>query len=431
MQNLTAKYLPKGGFARNVGILASGTVFAQVLMAAALPVLTRLYTPEDFSILAVFVASTSLVTVVANLRYNLAIPLPESDLDAMALLVGAIAAGLGVSAFAALTILLAPETVTALIGQPDLKPFLWMIPLSIVIASTYNALQYWTSRRKRFGLVTRTRITRSVGGASGQLGLGFAQAGPVGLLMGQILSEGLGIVALMRDLLRNDRETLLKINWRKIVNQLNRHRRFPLFSGPEALFDTASAQVPTILIAAYAIGPEAGFLFLAMRLLGMPARIIGASVAQVFVVEAPTKLRNGGLYGLTVKTVRSLLLIGALPMLLAAVLAPPLFPVIFGPEWERAGWLVTWLAPSFLLQFAVSPVSSLLHVMGRLQLAMWLHAVSLVVRVGVVILAGLYATHFIPESFAIASAVINLLFIAIVLSVAKSTRDRGVPEWLP
>ena len=424
MRNLIARYLPKGGFARNVGILAGGTAFAQIIMAAALPVLTRLFTPEDFSILAVFVATTALGTVVANLRYNMAIPMPESDLDAMAILIGAVAATFGFAALCAAAVIFAPEAMITLIGQPDLKPFLWMIPLSILIAAVYNALQYWSSRRKRFGLVTSTRITRSIGGVSGQLGLGIATIGPFGLLVGQILSEGIGIFALLRDLLRNDRETLTQMTWSKVKEQLYRFRQFPLYSSPEAIFDTASTQVPIILVAAYAIGPEAGFLFLAMRLLGMPARIIGASVAQVFVVEAPAKMRDGELYDLTIKTVKSLLLIGAPPIILAAILAPPLFPVIFGVEWAQAGWLVVWMTPSFLLQFAVSPVSSLLHVIGRLQLAMWLHAVSLVVRVGAVGLAALYAAQYITFAFAIASTVINALFITVVVLAVRGHQNQ-------
>lgn len=419
---LLAKYLPKGGFARNVGILASGTVFAQILMATALPVLTRLYAPEDFSVLAVFVATTSLFTVIANLRYNLAIPLPESNADAMALLAGAIAAALGVTTICAVIVLLAPEFTIKLIGQPGLGPYLWMIPLSILIASIYNALQYWASRQKRFKLVTRTRITRSIGGVSGQLGLGLASTGPMGLLFGQLLSEGMGIIALLRDLIRNDSETARQITWNKVKEQLHRYRRFPLFSGPEAIFDTASTQVPMIIIAIYATGAEAGFLFLAIRLLGMPSRIIGASVAQVFLVEAPGKLRDGGLYALTLKTVKYLLLIGFPPMMLAAVLAPPLFPVIFGPDWAKAGWLVVWMAPSFLLQFAVSPVSSLLHVMGLMHLAMYLHGFSLLIRVGSVYVMALYASNFISEAYAIASTVVNLLFIAVVLAVVRNTR---------
>jgi hypothetical protein len=40
--------LPGGGFARSVVTVASGTAVAQLLLALAMPVLTRLYTPADY-----------------------------------------------------------------------------------------------------------------------------------------------------------------------------------------------------------------------------------------------------------------------------------------------------------------------------------------------------------------------------------------------
>ena len=39
--------LPKSAFLRSVGLLTSGTVLAQGILALSLPVLTRLYSPED------------------------------------------------------------------------------------------------------------------------------------------------------------------------------------------------------------------------------------------------------------------------------------------------------------------------------------------------------------------------------------------------
>src|SRR5256885_405341 len=73
-------------FARSVLTLASGTAAAQALLALSLPVLTRLYTPADYGALAVFSSTITVLLVLASLRFELAIPLPESDEDAASLL---------------------------------------------------------------------------------------------------------------------------------------------------------------------------------------------------------------------------------------------------------------------------------------------------------------------------------------------------------
>ena len=44
-------FVPKGQFARSVGILAGGTALGQAITVLAAPVLTRLFTPDDFGVL--------------------------------------------------------------------------------------------------------------------------------------------------------------------------------------------------------------------------------------------------------------------------------------------------------------------------------------------------------------------------------------------
>lgn len=419
MRQALARWLRAGSFARHVGVLTSGTVFAQGLAILAMPLLTRLYSPEDFSLLAVYVAIIGIVTVVSCLRYNIAIPLPEDDADGLALVAIALIAAVAVSALFALPTLLAPTQTAALLGQPMLAPYLWMVPVGVLLASTYNALQYWSSRKKRFGLITRTRISRAVGGVGTQVAIGAATTSPFGLVFGHMLYGGLGVVGLLRDLLRQDRQVLHELTAARIVEQSRTYRRFPIWSVPEALFNTAGVQLPVILIAALAAGPEAGFLMLAMRVMGLPMGLIGSSVAQVFIAEAPAKHRDGKLSIFTRQMMWALFRVGAPPLALVGLVSPFLFPVIFGAEWVRAGWLVAWMTPWFVLQFVASPVSSALHVTGHVAVAMVLQAFGLFVRVGPVIIAACTASDVVSETYAVTGALFYALYLAIILVIIK------------
>ena len=77
---------PVGGFARNVLTLASGTAVAQLLLALAVPVLARLYTPAEYGVLAVYSSTLTVLVVAASLRYETAIPLPREEFAAASLL---------------------------------------------------------------------------------------------------------------------------------------------------------------------------------------------------------------------------------------------------------------------------------------------------------------------------------------------------------
>lgn len=418
-----ARLLPAGSFARNVSVLTSGTAFAQGLAVLALPLLTRLYSPEDFALLAVYVAIVGILTVVSCLRYNIAIPLPEQDDDGMALLAVAILAACGVSLLCAWPAILAPEATARLFGQPGLQPYLWMIPVGVFIASVYNALQYWASRKKRFGLVAHTRMTQAVGGIGTQTAIGVSAPSTFGLIFGQMLNGGLGIWGLARDLWRQDREVLRRVGGAHLIGTASEFRRFPIWSVPEALLNTAGVQVPVILIAAVAAGPEAGFLMLAMRVLGMPMALVGRSVSQVFLAEAPAKLRDGSLAAFTRSTMWTLFRNGAPPLVAVGVLSPLLFPLVFGAEWARAGWLVAWMTPSFVLQFVASPVSMVLHVTGRVSLALALQAFGLVLRLGMVLLAVAFVAENISEIYAISGALVYGVYLIVVLNIAMR------PQW--
>jgi len=415
MRAALARWLPAGSFARNVGVLTGGTAFAQGLAVLALPLLTRLYSPEDFALLAVYVAIIGIATVVSCLRYNIAIPLPEDDADGMALLAVALIAATGISALLALPVLLAPARTAALLGQPGLAPYLWMVPLGVFLASAYNALQYWASRKKRFGLVTRTRMTRAVGGIGTQAAIGAAAPSPFGLVFGHMLYGGLGVVGLARDLWRQDRAILRRMEGLRIVGIASVFRRFPTWSVPEALFNTAGVQVPVILIAAAAAGPEAGFLMLAMRVMGLPMGLIGSSVAQVFIAEAPARLRDGTLAAFTRSTMWTLFRTGAPPLVAVGALSPLLFPLVFGAEWARAGWLVAWMTPWFVLQFVASPVSMVLHVTGRVALAMGLQAFGLLLRVGPVLAVASAVPERLSEVYALTGAVFYGVYLCVLI----------------
>jgi O-antigen/teichoic acid export membrane protein len=80
--NFYNKIFPKSNFTKHVLILVSGTVIAQAISILVTPILTRLYTPEEFGLFAIFVAISSVLGSIANGRFELALLLPKVDKNA-------------------------------------------------------------------------------------------------------------------------------------------------------------------------------------------------------------------------------------------------------------------------------------------------------------------------------------------------------------
>src|SRR6478609_3136460 len=69
------------GFAANVAFMVTGTALGQAASIVLSPVLTRLYTPDQFGYLSVYTAALTIFGVIAVLGFELAIPLAANDTE--------------------------------------------------------------------------------------------------------------------------------------------------------------------------------------------------------------------------------------------------------------------------------------------------------------------------------------------------------------
>lgn len=420
LKALINRLLPRASFARNVGVLAGGTAAAQAIGVLALPVITRLYTPGDFSVLAVYASILGIVAGVACLRLDISIPLPERDEDAANLLAVALLCSTAMALLAALSIWCFPEYIVNAAGQPGLRPFLWMIPLGIWLASAYSAVQFWATRKKRFTAIARTRVGQTTGSTVTQLAGGLLNAlGPFGLLLGQLISSGGGVFGLGRTAWREDKPALRATTWVDMRRVFRSYDRFAKYSTFEALANNGAVQLPVIMISAVALGPEAGYLFLAMRAMAIPIGLIGGAVSQVYLSRAPEEYRAGQLGPFTLKAVAGLMRTGVGPLLFAGIVSPVAFPIVFGADWQRAGEMVAWMTPWFILQLISSPVSMSLHVTDNQRAALELQLFGFILRVGCTWMATLFAEKYVFEIYAATGFIFYAVYLMVVAQITK------------
>lgn len=413
--------LLKNAFYKKVGILISGTVISRALMFASLPIVTRLYTPNDFEILAVFMATISIIGVVVNLRFNMAITLPREDSVAINLLALSLLSATVIGIVLACSVLFSQGLLSAMLGQPDFFQYEWMIPAGVVLVGGYQALQYWASRKHQFLIIAKTRVYRAIGGVVAQLGFGAVVIGPLGLLAGHMVYSGLGIVGLARNLLFNDKKSYFSVSMGAMRKAAVAYKRFPFYSVPEALANTAGVYVPVIIIASYA-GSDGGYLALAMQVLVIPMALVGQSVSQVFMAEAPKRHRDGTLKRFTWETGYTMFKLGAAVLIPVGIISPSVFPLLFGSNWEAAGSILLIMIPWHILQLTASPISTVLHVIGLLHYAMLLQVLGAILRIGSV----LFAIQFYPNSlitaYAISGAIFYTIYISLILGVTRTLK---------
>ncbi len=353
--------VPGGMFGRSVVTLASGTAMAQLLLAIAMPVLTRLYTPTDYGSLAVYASTLTVLLVIASLRYEVAIPLPEDESTAASLLVLTFALLTGMTTILSLVIWLGGDAFVTTLKVPALRPYLWLMPVGFFGAGTYQALSYWAIRRSAFTRIARTKLSQGVGQVVTQVALGIARAGAPGLLIGDVIGRvagggGLALLA-MRD------HPARLVSRASLIAAARRYQRFPLLTTWSGLLNIGSLQLPSLMFAASFGAAAAGLYALSYKMLVLPTMLVGQAVGQVFLSRAATVAREPErLRRLTERTALVLFACG-LPIFAAIALGGPrLFAIVMGSRWEEAGRYAQVLAPWFVVWIVSSPLSGLLNV---------------------------------------------------------------------
>lgn len=353
--------LPREKFARSISVLVGGTAGAQLLTVLASPLLTRLYSPADFGILAIYLSLLSIFSVVATLRYELAIPLPLSQRDAAQIVVICLGLVICFSFFTATLVFIYGEEAAVILGEPRLKSYLWLLPFSVFFSGLYSVFGYWATREKRFSEVARTRIGQAIISTLIQLA-GFKWGGAT-LVLSQVASQSVGTLKLGKSYLKNWR--LWRLTLKDAAAMAMRYKRFPLYSTWEGLFNAAGSQLPPLLFGALFSPVAAGLYSLANRVLSLPMSLIGSAVGQVFFSNAAEAHREGRLGILVAKFHAKLAHIGIAPALFLLLCGPDLFALVFGEKWRQAGDFARWMSPWLYLVFVSSPLSTLFAVMER------------------------------------------------------------------
>jgi O-antigen/teichoic acid export membrane protein len=384
LRKAVGSVLPRGRFARSVTVLAGGTALGQVVTVLVSPILTRLYSPEDFGVFGVYASMLGIITVVASLRYEYAVPLPEDDETAANVLALCFILLVGMTLIAWFVIQALGRKIVAWANAPELERYLWLLPLGMLGTGTYQVLNYWAVRKRDFSRIARTRIGRGVARAALQVGVGLVRSGPLGLLLGQLVGETAGSASLGLAAWRQDRVSFKAVSLQGMRQAGARYKRFPLFSNWADLLDALGLQVPQLLFAAFYGTEVAGWFALGQRVIAAPLNIVVDSVSQVYFGEAAQLSKNDltAMKQLFLKLTGRLALIGGLPVAVICALAPLFFTIVFGPGWGTAGRYVQIMGVMFAVRFATVPLWHTLNVLERQDLHFLWDSVRLVLVVG-------------------------------------------------
>lgn len=344
-------------FFNNAVTLITGTTIAQALPIALSPILTRLYTPSEFGVLALFVSITTIFGAAANARYEVAIVIPKEEKEALALLVLSFCIAFGLSIFLFAVVVLFHDLIVRLLGSDELSTWLYLAPLSVLFIGVFNALNFYNTRNKNFKTIAQANVFKSSAMVFFQLTLGLLKLGTSGLIIGQVSSHLSGNLKLARSAL--EKKGMIKgLTGGDIRDAAKRYQNFPKISLWGILANTLSQNLTNLVTSILFSIKTLGFYSLAQRSLGAPSILVGTSFGQIYMQEAAIQRNKyNNAKSIFFRTLKRLFIISLPIFSILFFIVEDVFAFVFGEEWRVAGQYAKIMMPLFWIRFIATPLS--------------------------------------------------------------------------
>jgi O-antigen/teichoic acid export membrane protein len=343
--------------------LAGGSVVVQAIPILAMPILTRLYTPQNFSVLAGFTALVGVVGTVVTGRYEMAIMHSYQKEEAFDVARLAIICAIVIGSLLGLPFALFAGFLSQLLGQPLLEAWLPWIFIPLICSGVMQSLNILLSWNKDFRGISIGRTLQNLSNSGSAIALGFARLG-----QGQLAAFDIGLLAGAAYFAKKIGFTLPWGSVRRCLSRAKHFSKYPIYAAPAAVLDAISTSMTIFILGRFYLPDILGQFSLTHRLLLVPMVLMGSSVGQAFFQHASEAYRNGDkLYPLLLSTGKKLFLYSMPLFLLIILFAPWGFSILFGTKWRMAGEFTQIVALAYWIRVAVSPVSSIFMVVHRLQ----------------------------------------------------------------
>ncbi len=383
MANFISKIINRSEYVKNTFTLAGGTALSLLVLILISPILSRLYTEDNFGVLTLYMSITSVLTTIVTGRYEFAIMLPKSEKEAVNLTMISIILSFIISFIIFIIMIVFNEVFVDVLDTPEMSVWLLIIPLNVLLISVYQSLYYWSNRKTYYKSMAISRITKNTSFAAINVGGGFLKLGNIGLIAGRLFGDFVAAITLLFKVFKNDKEKIKQVSVKDMGSVARKYKQFPTFLVFSHSLGTLNGELPTFMIKFfYSLGMLGQYSW-AYRIIEMPTSIISRNMGDVFRQRATDDYHENGKFNdIFVKTVRNLFLIAIVPFIIFWFIAPELFAFVLGSEWRIAGDFAKILSISTLFSFIVGPIDKASLIVGNTQYSLFWHGLRFILNIG-------------------------------------------------
>ena len=399
----------KSKYVRNILTLVSSALFAQILALLLTPILTRLYSPEEFGVFTAFISYSGTLAAFIFLSLELAIVKSKSSRELSSVLGLMLVVSILLLSILSITIY-SESTFYTLIGFDKLFDIKVLVLLGVLFSATNLVLNQFITRKEKFSVYAKSQVCfvalRFVFSYL-FFYFGFTQ---YGLVFGFTLATILIIIYLSYSTeIYKETLSLKKIYFFAVFRK---HKKLVIFNTPSNLINILIINFPLFFILKN-FGLEAAGLFgLAYRMVMLPVTLVNKAIGQVIYKRfSAMSILDKTMFAFIIKNILFLTL--SFPgFALLYLFGEEIFSFIFGVEWRIAGEYAALMTPFIFLSFLISPLSYYFVAYDKSDLLM---VISILFLGGLILASVLF--EFIDESdFIKTYTLINVAYYMTVLA---------------
>jgi O-antigen/teichoic acid export membrane protein len=398
--------LVRNDFIRNVFTLLTWNSLAQVVTLVSIPILTRIYTPEEFGAVALFIGMVNVFSVASNGRYDMAIVLPKRNGQAFHLMVVSIVITIFFSILSLLLVVIFFDRLTGMFESDIYKQIIWFIPVSIFLVGSHKSLTYWFNRSRSFRLIGMNRLIQNTGQTGVRLGRGIFSSGHWGLVVGYITGEFISWGVMVLQLFKREYWRFKYLSMKTAVKSAVEYLNFPLFLMPMGVLNSLSVYLLVFALSFVTSSAFVGHYERAWRVIIFPLSLVSASFGSVFYEKMNRTVNRRRFYLFSYFGNLGLAMLILFPI---AFWSEEIFCFVLGSEWAVAGRIARIILPLTIFNFATECISTIFSVIRKNQILLIWQAIYLGVGVGWIFFAKEYDVFFLLKVYSAGGAAMYFL----------------------
>ncbi|WP_314293349.1 oligosaccharide flippase family protein [Fusobacterium periodonticum] len=400
------KKITKTSIVQNISLLTLGTILSMAISLLFEPLLKRLYEPEDFGKLSLFLKLFNTLIILYSGCYEMAIIVSKKDREAREIIRGNVLLNI------IFTILF--EIIFLILLYLKIISYEYFIiiflPITALFYSIGLSFNNYMLRKEKYNKIFINKLVKKIGEIIVQI------SGKIifNLNIGLIIANIFGNICFM---IYNFKISQIKIFFKidRIRNIWKKYIEFPKYYLLPQLYNTLSFSLLDFSIFAKFSLREVGYLELTNKILQIPSALLGESISNVLLqtsskkVNSNESIKKDFFYGFLF-----LGMIGVIYFVIIFFLGPNLFKLVFGLKWEKSGIYAKYLIGYIIGTFIASSLSAILLALKKIKE----NSIWQVLKTSVILVLCLFKYQSV-ESFikiyTICNVILYIIYIVIII----------------